>query len=348
MRKNKMWLLFGMLALVLSGVTQRYVERRRLDLNLTWSDPEGKNALEAGFMALGGFRGLLADILWMRAIRFQDSARYYELKLLCDLIQKLQPTFTQIHAFQAHNMSFNLANRAGTCEDKWYWIRSGISVLEKGLDRNTRSYALWFELGHQYAFRLSDSQMGDCKFIRNDELPNIDELTEDQCHAVFIGPKTWVSGHARPDEHLRFAAYYMWKAMNTGTDPSPIRTERVYGLCIERIGNWISKRPPAERLHWDDWGAEDWWVEIRNRNEQRGRGGDECAFHLRDCMYQQMNFYSKKGEVARQAAGSSLSDYDKRARAAYDRFQRYFPEDKRTFEEVLTKYRAELAKRPMH
>src|SRR5262249_50667664 len=134
-------LLIGIAALALSLFAQRFVERRRVESNLVWTDPENKQTLEAGMMALGGFRGILADVLWVRAISQQESGRYYELKLICDTIQQLQPTFTNIHAYQARNMAYNLAARTETCEDKWYWIRSGLETLERGLERNKRNYA---------------------------------------------------------------------------------------------------------------------------------------------------------------------------------------------------------------
>ena len=47
-------------------------------------------------MALGGFRGLLADILWIRAISLQEQGKYFELVQLADWIQKLQPKFAGV------------------------------------------------------------------------------------------------------------------------------------------------------------------------------------------------------------------------------------------------------------
>src|SRR5262249_8719572 len=111
-------ILAAILALAGAGVAQHYAEVRRTEASLPWADPEDKDSLEIGFMALGGFRGLLADVLWFKAQTQQDSSHYYDLKLLCDLIQKLQPTFTQVHVFQADAMAYNIANHAETCEDK--------------------------------------------------------------------------------------------------------------------------------------------------------------------------------------------------------------------------------------
>jgi hypothetical protein len=340
-------LLIAVVVLVCAAFAQRYVERRRVECNLTWADPKKKEALEVGFLALGGFRGILADVLWMKALRQQDSARYYELRLLTDMIQRLQPTATHIYAFQAYNMSYNLARKAESCEDKWYWIRSGITTLEKGLARNQRNYQLWFELGFQYFNRLSDQQLGPCVYLRQAELPRFDDLSEEQRLAVFSNPDNWEKGRARPQEHFRFAAYYFWRALQTGTDPRPIIRERVYGLCLDHLGHWASSKPAGQRVNWDDWGSEDWWVEIRKRNHARGMDWDESVpNNLRFCLYEQMRFFvSKADESARKNDNTEAEIQRQKAQSAYVRLLTYFPEEKRSFEEILAWYHRELAKR---
>jgi len=343
---SKAWLVVGISALLLSAVVQRYVEKRRVQANLTWSEPD-KDVLEVGFLTLGGFRGILADMLWIRAQAHQNSSRYYELKLLCDLILKLQPTFTQVHAFQAYNMSYNLALKAEGCDDKWYWMRSGLTTLEKGLERNQRNYLLWFELGYQYFDRLGDIKLGHCLPLRTRELPNIDELSEPERMAVFLDPK-WMERRgqmkpARNDEHLRWASYFFWKAMETQTDPTPLRTERMYGQCIERLGHWWpSSKPKGERVHWDDWGAEDWWVEVRDRNRKRGLSHDDSVpTNLKFCIYQQMDYFEEESDRKRAqgdlVAAKAMHDT---AVAAYERFRVFFSEERKSMPELLQMYRS--------
>ena len=349
-RKSLGWLGVAALAFVLSGMVQQRVEARRIAANLTWSDPE-KNALEIGFLALGGFRGLLADILWVRAISHQEAGRYYELKLLCDMILKLQPTFTQIHAYQAYTMAFNIARRAETPEDKWYWLRAGIVTLEKGLERNYRNYSLWFELGYMYLDRLGDAKSGGLGYLHRRRLPNIHDLSEDERKEVFLKEEErkarwekWmlVPRPPVPNEHLRYAAYHLWKSMATGTDPTPVRTERLYGTCIENLGHFWSnpKKTPAER-GWDDWGSEDWWVEMRRRVESRGLSFElNVADNLRNCMWQQMEFFARQAEAERRAGrANAAAGWWKKAQDARDRYVRYFPKDNVTLEQLLQRFR---------
>lgn len=334
------WLIVAILALITSGLVQRHVEARRHQEALTWSEKD-KNALEVGFLALGGFRGVLADILWIRALGHQDKKSYYELKLICDMILKLQPTFTGVHAFQAYNMSYNLAYRGETCEDKWYWIRSGISTLEKGLERNSKNYSMWFELGFQWFDRLGDIKMGSCAAYRDKQIPQLKDLSEDERMHVFLGEQTWKAGAPR-DEHLRFAAYYLWKAMKTGNDPVPIRTERQFGQCIEKLGHWRSaKGKKPEERDWFEWGSEDWWVELIKRNIARGDAAiDVVPGNLKFSIYIQMDYYMVLAKQQRAKGDVGAAEKNEAiAQDAYKRYQTYFPENKKSMDELLATYR---------
>ncbi|HYF50562.1 MAG TPA: hypothetical protein VEJ63_14215 [Planctomycetota bacterium] len=331
------WLSVAFAVMLTSACVQRHVEARRVEENLTWMDPRKKDALETSLMALGGFRGLLADVLWMRATRLQESSRYYELKLLCDFIQKLQPTFTTVHAFQAHNMAYNLARRSMSCEDKWYWIASGIATLEKGLERNQRHYGMWFELGWMYLDRLGDIKMGECAYVRQQELPRIDDLSDEERKRAFVDPKA-PKGRARKDENLRWAAWCFYNATLATGDPVPLRSERVFGNCLDRLGHWNSAKPPGERTRWEDWGSEDWWLEVRRRNRARG-AGDELAVeqNLRWCMFQQISYF--EAQAQRMKDPEQAKSWADRASDAAKRFYLYFPEEKRTMPVLIKEFR---------
>ena len=45
-------------------------------------------------VALGGFRGVLADMLWLRMNGLQQQGKYFEMVQLASWITKLQPKFT--------------------------------------------------------------------------------------------------------------------------------------------------------------------------------------------------------------------------------------------------------------
>ncbi len=80
-------------------------------------------------VALGSFRGLLVDALWMRASRLQEEGKYFELVQLAGWITQLQPRFASIWAFHAWNMAYNVSVMLASPEDRWRWVRHGISLL---------------------------------------------------------------------------------------------------------------------------------------------------------------------------------------------------------------------------
>ena len=352
-------LLIGLAALFLSAFVQNHVEKRRVEANLVWTDPENKQTLEAGFMALGGFRGILADVLWVRAIAQQEAGRYYELKLICDMIQKLQPTFTNIHAFQARNMTYNLPAKSETCEDKWYWIRSGIEVLERGLARNKHNYALWHELAFTYMDRMGEKLLDkitgqDCTPLILSELPALDDLTEAQREKVFSHSELWKDSPRKPpekNEHFRYAAYYFYRSLETKNNPSPLIDERNFGNCLDRLGYYRSKMDvPPEQRKWNDWGTEEWWVDVLRRNVARGVPNERTIpDHLRFTMIAEIGLCDTK-IIAALAANRPDDAAKFKAEMAddYARFKTYFPQGTETLEALIKIYRDARRKQAGH
>ncbi len=106
-------------------------------------------------VALGGFRGLIADLLWLRTIRIQDEGRVFEIAQLADWITKLEPHFTTVWAFQAWNMAYNISVLFPDAENRWRWVNNGIRLLrDEGLRYNPRNPNLYKELGWLYQHKI--------------------------------------------------------------------------------------------------------------------------------------------------------------------------------------------------
>ena len=109
-------------------------------------------------VALGGFRGLVANALWMRAVKLQDQGNYFEMVSLADWITKLQPDMGQVWAVQAWNMTYNISIQFSAPQDRWLWVRSGIELLrDQGLRYNPRDPLLYRELAWFYQDKLGKS-----------------------------------------------------------------------------------------------------------------------------------------------------------------------------------------------
>ncbi len=137
-------------------LNQRLVEARR-QTGFTQADPliNAPPLVVFTTVALGGFRGIIADLLWMRSARLQQEGRYFELVQLADWITKLQPRFTEVWAYQAWNLSYNITVMFSDPSDRWRWVRNGIALLrDEGLVYNPGSARLLHELGWLFQHKI--------------------------------------------------------------------------------------------------------------------------------------------------------------------------------------------------
>ena len=88
-------------------------------------------------VALGGFRGLIANALWIRANDLQQDDKFFEAAQLASWITELEPSFTQVWLFQAWNMAYNISVKFKDFPDRWRWVERGIELLrDEGLRYN--------------------------------------------------------------------------------------------------------------------------------------------------------------------------------------------------------------------
>jgi hypothetical protein len=85
-------------------------------------------------VALGGFRGLISNMLWIRANDLQEQDKFFEMAQLADWITKLEPHFSTVWTHQAWNMAYNISvkfkqSAPGEYPDRWRWVKSGIELL---------------------------------------------------------------------------------------------------------------------------------------------------------------------------------------------------------------------------
>ncbi len=109
-------------------------------------------------VALGGFRGLVADMLWVRMVDLQESGKIFELVQLADWITKLEPRHTEIWGFHAWNMAYNISVLMPREEDKWRWVQNGIQLLrDTGIPYNRDDPELYVNLGWIFQHKIGGS-----------------------------------------------------------------------------------------------------------------------------------------------------------------------------------------------
>ena len=107
---------------------------------------------------LGGFRGILVDILWMRARQLQEEGKYFELVQLSDWIGLLEPYIPEIWVFNAWNLSFNISVEFPTPEERWNWIYQGIKLVrDKALKYLPDSAKIYQEISWIHFNKISGS-----------------------------------------------------------------------------------------------------------------------------------------------------------------------------------------------
>ncbi|HKQ40757.1 MAG TPA: hypothetical protein VJ063_22000 [Verrucomicrobiae bacterium] len=158
-------LLLVLLAALLAGAGQfqRLVNQERTapELGLSRVADLGSNAppvLAFTTVALGGFRGIIASVLWIRANELQNDGKFFEMAQLADWITKLQPTFTQVWIIHAWNMAFNISIKFSDPADRWRWVERGIELLrDSGLRYNPTASLMYRELGWLFQFKMGQN-----------------------------------------------------------------------------------------------------------------------------------------------------------------------------------------------
>ena len=115
-------------------------------------------------VALGGFRGLISNFLWIRANDLQQDDKFFEAAQLADWITELEPTYAPVWVFQGWNMAYNISVKFKDFPDRWRWVERGISLLrDDGLRYNPNSVDIYRELAwffqHKMGQNLDDANM---------------------------------------------------------------------------------------------------------------------------------------------------------------------------------------------
>lgn len=162
--KKIFMLLLGAALLFGAGRIEKGLDHDREALGLTISQPlqDAPPVLALTTEALGGFRGLISNFLWMRANDLQLNDQYFEAAQLADWITDLEPHFTQVWVYQGWNMAYNISVKFKDFSDRWRWVQNGIELLrDRGLRYNPDDLLIYRELAwffqHKMGANLDDA-----------------------------------------------------------------------------------------------------------------------------------------------------------------------------------------------
>ncbi len=144
--------LLGLSGLVSADLTS---SAGRHKLTYTERAEEGDPPQVALGIAMGAFRGLFVNILWIRANELKEEGKYYEAVDLARAITRLQPRFPQVWAFHAWNMAYNISVTTNTPQERWNWVSQGIDLLRmEGVKHNPTDMVVHKELAWLFLHKV--------------------------------------------------------------------------------------------------------------------------------------------------------------------------------------------------
>lgn len=299
-------LLLAAVLLVSVSLSQRQLNRLRADLGLTRVEPlqNAPPVLVFTTVVLGGFRGLIANALWVRAMELQDQDRFFEMVQLADWITKLQPRIPTVWVVMAWNMSYNISIKFSDPKDRWSWVQRGIELLrDEALKYNPHEVELYRELAwhfqHKLGHNLDDAHLyfktawaTEMDKLLGGGRPNWDEL---------INPRTEEAGQRVAILRERYKL-----------DPAQMKeTDDRYGPLEWRL-------PESHAVYW------------ANLGRQMARTKDQLI-KLRRIIYQSLYLAFHRGRIIRLKPGESIIfgenlDIFPRTHAAYEEMMAEDPE----------------------
>jgi hypothetical protein len=286
--KTYKWTLAAAAAALFFGVSRAQWgltrDREELGLNRYTELRGAPPVLALTTVALGGFRGLISNALWMRASDLQDQDKFFEMVQLADWITKLEPHFAQVWVVQAWNMAFNISVKFNDPADRWRWVERGIELLrDEGLKYNPYDVLIHRELGWIFQFKMGD---------------NLDDANEyyklqwaREMSAIFQGDRPdWDELiHPTTEDARRRAALLRDKYK---MDPVFMKqVDETYGPLEWRL-------PEAHAIYWGAQG-----LEMAKLNERRI--DPDMLIQLRRIIYQSMQLAFRRGRIIHVGVGKN-------------------------------------------
>ncbi len=143
-----------------------------------------------------GLRGIAVNILWLKATEFKEQKDWDNFASTLNSLVKIQPNFVKVWEYQGHNLSYNVAVEFDDYEQRYHWIKKGITFLTQGIPYNRRDHRIIDNLGMicGQKFGIADERTQYRALFRNDT-PFHDEMSQfvnvDRINTPY-GPDHWL------------------------------------------------------------------------------------------------------------------------------------------------------------
>ena len=147
-----------LLTLAQGRIKSIHQAREEMGLVANTSLENAPPSLAFATVAMGAFRGIVVDILWMRADNLKDEGKFFDAKQLAEWITALQPRFAAVWDFHAWNMAYNISVAIPNTQpqERWRWVRNGYELLrDKAIPLNPNSIILYRSLAWIFQHKIS-------------------------------------------------------------------------------------------------------------------------------------------------------------------------------------------------
>ena len=127
----------------------------RAQLTYTDQAEKGDRWEVAAGIAMGAFRGMFVNMLWIRANDMKQAGKFFDAVELARAITRLQPRFPRVWVFHGWNLAYNISVATKTSQERWNWVNQGIAVLrDEGIPANPNDLLLHKELAWIYLHKI--------------------------------------------------------------------------------------------------------------------------------------------------------------------------------------------------
>jgi len=229
--------------LIAAGMQLDSINRQRQDMDLIIDKPENiPPSLAFATVATGAFRGLVVDVLWMRADKLKEEKQFYDARQLAEWITILQPRFASVWEFHAWNMAYNISVTipASQPDQRWRWVKNGYELLrDQAIDKyKLKNITLYRELARIFQHKIGGVSDDANKYYKQQLAtalePLLGEADDQYFDALAVAPTTLKEIAADPnvDELI--------KALKSA--------DKVFADEKEFVNNYLSLRQNAGRF----------------------------------------------------------------------------------------------------
>ncbi|MHC4884461.1 MAG: hypothetical protein ACYTGH_05175 [Planctomycetota bacterium] len=143
--------------------------------------------------ALGAFRGIFIDLLWLRSVELKEDGKFYEMVQVYDWITNLQPHYSKLWAHIAWDLAYNVSVERPQ-DERYFWVKRGIRYLrDKGIPYNQYDQDLYYELSWIYHHKIGGDLDFALRFYRTQLFREMDavlkgEGNREQLQALALTP----------------------------------------------------------------------------------------------------------------------------------------------------------------